>query len=206
MKNTIEKYFSTAIIIILVIIILLEKSCCGKYSSTPVKVETKIDTIWKSKTDTIIKNVKIAHVIHVPVPADPQFHSSDNIDTCKARFNNLLKDHLIKRVYADTLKLDSLGTIIINDTVFMNTLGKRTKIYDYKIPVVTKTVTITKPEDAKRQVYIGGNIFTDASRSTIIIPSLIYKDRKDRVYQINCGIDNKGSIYYGGGLFWKIKL
>jgi hypothetical protein len=205
-KEKINKWFTAIIIIILAVIIFLQRSCEGNRILNPTTVTTKTDTIWKFKHDTIIKNVKISKIIHVPVPADPKFHPSDNIDTCKARFNNLLKDYLTKRVYADTLKLDSLGTIIINDTVFMNTLGKRTKIYDYKIPIVTKTVTITKQEEPKRQLYIGGELFTDATRSTIIVPSLIYKDRKDRIYQINIGFDNKGSIYYGGGLFWKIKL
>jgi len=205
-KEKIKNWFTAIIIIILAVIIFLQRSCEGNSILHPTTVTTKIDTIWKFKHDTIIKNVQIAKIIHVPVPADPKFHPSENIDTCKARFNKLLTDYLTKRVYKDTLKLDSLGTIIINDTVFMNTLGKRTKIYDYKIPVVTKTVTITKQEEPKRQLYIGGNLFTDATRSTIIVPSLIYKDRKDRIYQINIGFDNQGSMYYGGGLFWKIKL
>lgn len=206
MKNTIEKYFTIAIIIVLVIIILLEKSCNSKFTPEQVKVETKIDTIWKTKTDTIVKNVKVSQIIHVPVPADPKFYPSDDIDTCKVRFNKLLTEYLTKRVYKDTLKLDSLGTIVINDTVFMNALGKRTKIYDYKIPFVTKTVTVTKQADPRRQLYIGGNIFGSSNHIELVTPGLLYKSKHDNIYQINLGVGFDGSINYGIGTYWKIKL
>ena len=202
----IKKYFSVIIILVLVIIILLQRSCNGKTIVNTPTIETKIDTIWKTKHDTVVNTVKQTKVIHVPVPADPQFHPSDDIDTCKVRFNKLLTEYLTTRVYADTLKLDSLGTITIIDTVFMNTLGKRTKIYDYKIPVITKTITITKHDDPKRQVYIGGNIFGDKTKLQLLTPGIIYKTKKDHIYQANVGINFDGTLTYGLGAYWKIKL
>jgi len=206
MKNLIEKYFTYFIIIILILIILLEKSCkSDNIINKPTSV-TKIDTIWKVKTDTIIKTVKVISVIHVPVPADPQYHPSNNIDTCQVRFNRLLKDMLTKRVYADTLKLDSLGTIVINDTVFMNALGKRTKIYDYKIPFVTKTVTITKHADPRRQLYMGGNIFGNNNNIEMVTPGILYKSKQDNIYQINLGVEFDGTISYGLGMYYKIRI
>jgi len=201
-----KKYYSSIIIIVLVLIILLQRYCNGKTISNEPTIETKIDTIWKVKHDTVVNTVKQTKVIHVPVPADPKFHPSDDIDTCKARFNALLKDHLTKRVYNDTLKLDSLGTITIIDTVFMNTLGKRTKIYDYKIPVVTKIVTVTKHDDPKRQLYIGGNMFGDKTKIQLVTPGILYKTKKDHIYQANVGINFDGTITYGLGAYWKIKL
>jgi hypothetical protein len=202
----IKKYFSAIVILTLVIIILLQRSCKGNSVINEPTIETKIDTIWKVKHDTVVNTVKQTKVIHVPVPADPKFHPSDDIDTCKARFNALLKDHLTKRVYNDTLKLDSLGTITIIDTVFMNTLGKRTKIYDYKIPVVTKIVTVTKHDDPKRQLYIGGNMFGDKTKIQLVTPGILYKTKKDHIYQANVGINFDGTITYGLGAYWKIKL
>lgn len=200
----IKKYFLPIIIVILLLIILLQKSCKGKDVIDEPTSVTKIDTVWKIRTDTIIKTVKEISVIHVPVPSDPQYHPSDDIDTCKARFNRLLKDMLTKRVYADTLKLDSLGTITIIDTVFMNKLGKRTKIYDYKIPFVTKTVT--KQADPKRQLYVGGNLFGDKTKLQLLTPGILYKTKKDHIYQVNVGINFDGSITYGAGIYYKIKL
>jgi hypothetical protein len=202
----IKKYFSVIIILALVIIILLQRSCKGNSAINTPTIETKIDTIWKVKHDTITNNVKVDHVIHVPVPADPQYQPSQNIDTCNARFNKVLKDMLFQTVYKDTLKLDSLGTITIIDTVFMNKLLKRIKIYDYKIPVVTKIVTITKHDEPKRQLYIGGNMFGDRSKIQLVTPGILYKTKQDHIYQVNIGINFDGSITYGLGAYWKIKL
>lgn len=199
-----KKYFLPIIIVVLLLIILLQRSCKGKDVIDEPTSVTQIDTIWKIKTDTIIKTVKEISVIHMPVPSDPQYHPSDDIDTCKARFNRLLTDMLTKRVYADTLKLDSLGTITIIDTVFMNKLGKRTKIYDYKIPFVTKTVT--KQADPKRQLYIGGNLFGDKTKLQLLTPGILYKTKKDHIYQVNVGINFDGTITYGAGIYYKIKL
>lgn len=199
-----KKYFLPIIIVVLLLIILLQRSCKGKDVIDEPTSVTQIDTIWKIKTDTIIKTVKEISVIHMPVPSDPQYHPTNDIDTCKARFNRLLTDMLTKRVYADTLKLDSLGTITIIDTVFVNKLGKRTKIYDYKIPFVTKTVT--KQADPKRQLYIGGNLFGDKTKLQLLTPGILYKTKKDHIYQVNVGINFDGSITYGAGMYWKIKL
>ncbi len=203
----VKPYITAILIGILILIILLQRSCGGTtiVDNKPT-VTVKTDTIWKTKHDTVTNTVKEIKIIHGTVPADPQFHSSNDIDTCKARFNNLLTEYLTTRVYADTLKLDSLGTIIINDTVFMNKLGKRTKIYDYKIPLVTKTVTITKQADPKRQLYIGGNLFGDKTKLQLLTPGILYKTKKDHIYQINVGINFDGTITYGAGIYYKIKL
>lgn len=203
----VKPYISTILIGILVLIILLQRSCGGTTIADDIPTVTvKTDTIWKTKHDTVTNTVKVIKIIHGAVPADPQFHPSDDIDTCKVRFNKLLTEYLTTRVYADTLKLDSLGTIIINDTVFMNKLGKRVKIYDYKIPLVTKTVTITKPAELKRQVYIGGNLFGDRTKLQLLTPGILYKTRKDHIYQANIGINFDGTLTYGLGAYWKIKL
>lgn len=202
----IKSYFNVIVISILVFVIFLQKSCAEPTPLNPEPtVVVKVDTVWKHIYHTKIKKVPVkSYVYYEPDP--PQFLPGEHIDTCKARFNVLLKKHNLQTVYQDTLKLDSLGTVTIIDTVWLNKLGKRTYIQDIKIPVITKKTTITKERSAVRQLYIGGNLFTSNLRTNMIIPGLIYKDRKDRIYQVNVGIDNTGSIYYGGGLFWKIKF
>jgi len=202
MQKKISKYFTIGIIIILVIIILFQRSCKNtiipSYSSN-----TKIDTLWIHKTDTLIKKVPIKTIVYIK-PDGPEYTPGENIDSCKTRFQYLLKQHIKRTVYQDTIHLDSLGTIVIIDTVWLNKLGKRTIFKDYKIPIITKTTTIIK--QSSRQVYIGGNLFGDKVGIQTITPGLIYKDRKDRVYQINVGINTNGTITYGVGMFWKIKL
>jgi hypothetical protein len=166
------------------------------------KITVKTDTVWKVTKDTVFKTVNAVKTEYISIDKE-EYKPGESIDTCKTRFNNLLKEHLVRTVYSDTLKLDSLGTVVIQDTVWLNKLyGKREYIKDYKIPFVTKT--IIKKEDPRRQMYIGGNGFIGGSG--LLTPGLIYKDRKDRVYQANVSVGFDGSINYGFGMYWKINL
>jgi hypothetical protein len=196
--------FNYLVIAILVAIIFLQRSCNGEQiSSTPEPIITT-DTIWKTTHDTVYKKVSVIKKEYIKLKGE-QYTSGETIDTCKARFENLLKEHLVRTVYSDTLKLDSLGTIVVRDTVWLNKLyGKREYIKDYKIPFVTKT--ITKPTPPKRQMYIGGNLFGNANSMQSITPGLLYKNKKDQIYQVNVGINFDGTITYGLGAYWKIKL
>jgi hypothetical protein len=202
MALPIKNNISYWLIATLIAIILLQRSCNGSNDKDLVKQTVKTDTVWKETKDTVFKTVKVTNIKYVPLKEE-KYTVSDNCDSSKVRFENLLKEHLVRTVYADTIKLDSLGTIVVKDTVWLNKLyGKREYIKDYKIPFVTKT--ITKKEDPKRQMYIGGNSFIGTSG--LLAPGLIYKDRKDRVYQANVGVGFNGSINYGFGMYWKINL
>ena len=186
----------------LVAIIILQRSCNNNIGINDNKITVKTDTVWKVTKDTVFKTVNAVKTEYIYIDKE-EYKPGESIDTCKTRFNSLLKEHLVRTVYSDTLKLDSLGTVVIQDTVWLNKLyGKREYIKDYKIPFVTKT--ITKKEDPRRQMYIGGNTFIGGSG--LLTPGLIYKDRKDRVYQANIGLGIDGSINYGFGMYWKINL
>lgn len=202
-----KKNISYLIIIVLALIILLERSCTPTtiVSSDP-QVNVKIDTVYKHITDTLIKTVAVKSFVYVQ-PEGAHYVPTNNIDTCKANFNRLLNEHIKKTVYQDTLKLDSLGTITIIDTVWINKLyGKRKYIQNIKIPTITKTVTVTKTEEPKRQLYIGANLFGDKKQLQLVSPGILYKTKKDHIYQINVGVNFDGSITYGAGMYYKIKL
>ena len=186
----------------LVAIIILQRSCNNNIGINNDKITVKTDTVWKVTKDTVFKTVNAVKTEYISIDKE-EYKPGESIDTCKTRFNSLLKEHLVRTVYSDTLNLDSLGTVVIRDTVWLNKLyGKREYIKDYKIPFVTKT--IIKKEDPRRQMYVGGNAFIGGSG--LLTPGLIYKDRKDRVYQANIGLGIDGSINYGFGMYWKINL
>ena len=203
MKSKIN--FTHIIIAVLVAVIFLQRSCSSVSTSEEPTVVTTYDTIWKKTHDTITKEVEVVKIKYVK-PDGPQYTPGENIDTCRARFNYLLKQHIARRTYKDTIALDSLGTITVIDTVWLNKLGKRTYIKDYKIPLVTKTTTIIKQPDPKRQLYIGGNLFGDRRTLQSFTPGVLYKDRKDRVYQANVGVNFDGTLTFGLGTYWKINL
>jgi hypothetical protein len=203
MKSKIN--FNYIIIGILVAIIFLQRAGSSVDSPQEPTVVTKTDTVWKETHDTVVKTVKEIDIKYI-TPKAPEYTPGEHVDTCRARFAYLLKQHSARRVYKDTIKLDSLGTITVIDTVWLNKLKDRTYIKDYKIPLVTKTITITKQADPKRQLYVGGNLFGDRTTLQSFTPGLIYKDRKDRVYQANVGVNFDGSLMFGAGAYWKINL
>ena len=205
MNNIISKIkLSYLIIIILVIIILLQRSCSGTLFPNKDEVKIEVDTVYKHIHDTVYKNVKVIKRVYVPVNK-PEYTPGESLDTCKLRFNNLLKEHLTQSIYLDTINIDDIGSVVVIDTVWMNKLyGKRKYITDYKIPTIT--VTITKKEDPKRQLYIGGNLFGNQASFQSVTPGLLYKDKKDRMYQANVGLNVNGQITYGIGTYWKIKI
>jgi len=190
---------------VLVVIIILMRNCESTVVPKEPVVITKYDTIWKKTHDTITKEVKVVKIQYVK-PEGPEYTPGENIDTCRARFNYLLKQHIARRTYKDTIALDSLGTITVIDTVWLNKLSKRTYIKDYKIPLVTKTITIIKQQDPKRQLYIGGNLFGDRRTLQSFTPGVLYKDRKDRIFQANVGVNFDGTLIFGVGTYWKINL
>lgn len=183
------------LIIILIVIIILMRGCNSKTISEAPTVTTQYDTIWKKTHDTIIKKVTITNTKYI-TPDIPVF---TNVDSCNKQYNR-------QTTYKDTIKLDSLGTITVIDTVFQNKLKERTIFKDYKIPLVTKTVTIIKQPDPKRQLYIGGNLFGDKTNIQLFTPGLLYKNKKDQIYQVNVGVNFDGTLTYGVGTYWKINL
>lgn len=203
----IKPYLTVITIGVLLLIIFLQRSCTKEVTQVAEPtVVIKTDTVYKHITDTVIKKVPVKTIVYVK-PDSPEYASGENIDTCRARFNYLLKQHIARRVYQDTLKLDSLGTIVIRDTVWLNKLyGKRTYIKDYKIPFVTKTITITKEKDPSRQLYIGGNLFGNKNALQLLTPGVLYKTKKDQIYQANVGINFDGTLTYGVGAYWKISF
>jgi hypothetical protein len=190
------------IILVLIGIIILMRSCDSDSVVGEDTVYTRTDTVYKEVHDTIVKKVNIENVRYVPFDR-PDY---TDIDTCNDKVSELLKKYNRETTYRDTIVLDSLGTITLVDTVFQNSLKKRSIFKDYRIPLVTKTTTIIKAQQQKRQLYIGGNLFGDRRNLQTITPGLLYKDRRDRVYQANVGIGFDGSISYGIGMYYKIKL
>jgi hypothetical protein len=190
------------IILALVIVIILMRSCDSDSVIGEDTVYTRTDTVYKEVHDTIVKKVNIENIRYIPFD-EPDY---TDIDTCNDKMSELLKKYNRETTYKDTIVLDSLGTITVVDTVFQNSLKKRSIFKDYRIPLVTKTTTIIKAQQQKRQLYIGGNLFGDRRNLQTITPGLLYKDRKDRVYQVNIGIGFDGSISYGIGIYYKIKI
>ncbi len=193
-----ERSFYWIVIAVLVVIILLLRSCGpgtgGTNEPDTVRVvdTTYIDVI---KEVPVYKPGPVIYIPGDPVPGTP-------VDTAA-----ILKDYFAKVVYKDTIRLDSLGFIYVKDTISQNRIQSRKLAFDYKIPIIKETTTITIPPKPKLQVYGGIEMMVGAPTGlTYFGPALTLKSKKDQMYSIGAGINPTGGIQYKFGTSWKIRL
>lgn len=202
--TNLKSSFNYIVIAALVLTILLQRQCRPAVVPQEPVVITKVDTIWKKIHDTVKKNVPI--YVSIPTEPGPEYIPSSNLDSLRKQYLLLRDKYLVKNVYVDTIKLDTFGIVQVVDTVQFNKLKTRVTVQDYKIPTIIKETTIIKPADPVRQLYIGGNLFGNKNSLQIITPGLLYKNKKDQIYQANVGLNFDGSLTFGLGAYWKISL
>jgi hypothetical protein len=172
----------------------------------PTTTVTVHDTLWKVHDSLIIKKLKIKEVIHDTIQTPPEYIADTSYPKLKAQYDALVVSHLAKNIYADTVKLDTLGYVAIADTIHKNSLKNRSYKYNYKIPTVHTTTTITKYTPPKNQLYIGGGMDGNkTSGLTNVNLGLLFKTKSDKIYGVKVGTNIEGQINYGFQLFWKLK-
>ena len=194
--------FLSIVIVVLVAIILLQRACSGAKTpeETPVnKVVT--DTVYIQKDTTITKTVTRVKQIYLQLPGDSVFVADTNYQTLKSQYESLSKKYSTRNIYQDTILIDSLGQVVIRDTLQYNHLQKRSYRLSYKIPVITKTETIA----SRRQVYLGGGLsmttgFTDLTAQV----SVLYKTKKDQVFGVYTLMNGNSKPQVGVSTFWNI--
>ena len=190
------------IIVVLLMVLSFEKSGCN---SPQIKADTVTlhDTTWQVHDSLIIKKLKVKEVIHDTLP--PEYIADTNYPKLKAQYDALVISYLAKNIYADTLKLDTLGYIAVADTLYKNELQNRSYKYNYKIPTVTITNTITKIAPPKSNLFMGGGVSGNANGLHLLQGGFLYKSKKDKVFGLNLGINGNNQIVYGVQSYWKIK-
>jgi hypothetical protein len=203
-KEFIGKYFLQIIILALVIYILfIPKGCGGKNSDEEPTVTTVIDTIWK-KVDTVYIKKMVPYTVIKTVPTK-EYIPSDDCDSLKQQYISIRDSYINKVVYKDSTKVTGFakGNIVITDTLQFNKISNRKWEFNLEIPEVTKTITITEKEKPKRQLYYGANLFSTSEALRAFTPGLIYKTKKDQIYQLNAGIEFTGNFIFGAGAYYK---
>jgi len=126
----------------------------------------------------------------------------------------LLKDYYSKVLYKDTLVLpDSLGIVALNDTISQNKILGRTFNASVKQRTIKET-TIVK-ELPKTKIFYGlEGGFNKADVVSSVGAGVLINTKKDKIYQLGLGVNNKTTDgttggftpYIRGGVYWKIKL
>lgn len=186
------------LIVVLVIIILLMRECDGG-SFGCQRVEgsdtTYIETV---KWDTL----KIPEITYVPKWKTKVVTEYDtvpkDVDT-----GAILKDYYSQYFYSDTLNIDTIGNIVINDTITQNMILARTPKVSISIPTITKEITINNYIN-NREFYYGVGIQGTANQLNFLGGDFLYRTKKNTAYGLSVGINQDFAPVVGGRMYWKI--
>lgn len=201
-----KQFFSNIkniIIVALIVIIMIMQQCSGPMfdfnlfgGKTPDPVEgtviTKIETRW----DT----VKIDSIVYQPrwrTRVDTVHDTTlRDVDTM-----SVLKDYYAKYEYKDTIDLDTLGHITIQDTITQNMIISR--IFDPTITVPTKTIT-RDSLISKNEFYYGLGIAGNRQQFSYVGGELLYRSKRKRVIGAGLGINQNLQPVISLRMMWKI--
>jgi len=153
------------------------------------------DTAWQVHDSLIVKKLKIKQIIHDTLPAE--YIADTNYPKLKAQYDALVIAYLAKTLYTDTLKIDTLGYVAVTDTVHKNEIHGRSYKYNYKIPTITVTNTITKQAPPKGALFIGGGVTGNKNGLELLQGGLLYKSKHNKILGLNVGINSNSQIVYG---------
>lgn len=204
-----KNFLKNVIIIILVAWLLFEKACNNDCvnNNTPT-VEYKIDTFYKTK-DSLIP-IYIPKLITSIPPTGSKLDSlinypDTNYNRLLDKYKEILTDHYSTRIYSDRIPLDSIGYVDIKDTLYGNKIIGRNTYYNYKLPIIKETTTITYPEDKKGALFVGGGIYgSKESLVNNVDLGLLYKTKKDKIFGAGVQLDINGKVSYGVKYYGKI--
>jgi len=179
------------LIIVLVVLVLFQSQCSRKDPVEPeviVTIETKWDTVKVIQTEYVPKWRTRVVTEHDTIPQD--------IDTM-----SILKDYYAKYHYTDTLTLDTLGFLVLNDTISQNSILSRSFTSDISIP----TTTITKEIYLKkREFFWGMGLNGDPSQLNYLGGEFMYKNKKRNMFGVGVGVNQDLQPVFSGRMYWKI--
>jgi hypothetical protein len=164
------------------------------------------DTAWQRYDSLIVRKVPVPYEVIVEVASKPEMLADTNYARLKEQYNALLQLYINKFAYNDTIRVGSYGYIALLDTVKENKIVYRRTRDNFDIPVVKETKTITKYAPPTRNLFVGGGIFVN---NTIGIrgaeAGMIFKTKKDQLYNVKASVDLDGKVMYGVGYYYKLK-
>jgi len=189
-----KKYIGSiqnVLIIALALVLLYQSQCSRKDPVEPeviVTIETKWDTVNVTQTEYVPKWRTRVVTEHDTIPQD--------IDTM-----SILKDYYAKYHYTDTLTLDTLGYLVLNDTISKNSVLSRSFTSDISIP----TTTITKEIYLnKREFYWGIGVNGGTSQLDYVGGEFMFKNKQRNMFGVGVGVNQDLQPTISGRMYWKI--
>ena len=171
------------------------RACSGSGNQTiatdPITI-TNVEVKW----DTL----KIDSIVYVPKWRTKIETIHDTIPTIVDTLY-ILKDYYATYAYADTLNLDSIGNIIINDTITQNLIISRKITPNVLIPTTTITNTVYINN---REFYGGLGLQGRTNQLNYLGGELLYKTKNKQIYSFGLGVNQDFQPVMSGRIYWKI--
>jgi len=171
------------------------RACSGSGNQTiatdPITI-TNVEVKW----DTL----KIDSIVYVPKWRTKIETIHDTIPTIVDTLY-ILKDYYATHAYVDTLNLDSIGNIIINDTITQNLIISRKITPNVLIPTTTITNTVYINN---REFYGGLGLQGRTNQLNYLGGGLLYKTKNKQIYGFGLGVNQDFQPIMSGRIYWKI--
>ena len=185
------KNIQTLLVVVLAALLFLQRGCS---STSPVEPEVITEVVTQWDTIRVAEKEYVPKYIRKTVVEIDTF--SVPIDTI-----SILKDYYAKYFYTDTIKIDTLGTIIVNDTVTRNLILMRDVQSNIFIPTTTITNTVYL---YKREFYGGISVGSTNQAVQNINAELLYINKKRQSYGFGVGLNPQWQPVYTVRMYWKI--
>ena len=168
------------------------------------KVETKVNTVIQ--TDTVYKPFKVTEIRDTTIFRTKYLPQKIAMDTARAVVQyvqtnkEIVLDYIAIRVYVDTIKIDSIGTVIIEDSVSTNQILSRN---------VTKRLNYSQYIESKRNIkrsngfYAGFSILGSQQQFNALTGDILLTTKRN-AYSVGFGVDNNAMFIFKGSIYFKL--
>lgn len=192
----------TNIIIIFLLVILAFKACRNSHPATQISIHR--DTTWIIKDCTIYSRPQPIKVI--PATQSKEYYTKQYLPDTNylkllSQYREVVNKLLSTNIVRDSSKIDSIGSVFIEDTVYGNAIIGRSIRSSLQYPIVKEYLTVQ--EKKRNQLYAGFSVFMGSN--TAISGGFLFKNKKDNAIGLSVGLNNIG-VFYGASYYTKIKL
>jgi hypothetical protein len=195
-----------SLIILLALAVFFIMFFKGCFQPTPQPTVTvKRDTIYSViQSHAPVQSQPIVIAAQQPTPGQTNTIREIIYKNDTTAIKQILERYYSKSSYKDVLKIDSIGTVQVNDTVSENKIVGRSYTYALKYPVITNTVTIKEPYKPTNKLLYGAGVSGNAvALVNQFNAGIALQNRKDDLFVLNATLSKYG---IGGEVLYYHKL